>query len=89
MLEVHVSDNGRGILNEEMHNLFTLFEKLKNTDDLNVEGVGMGLTICQRIVDNNQGQIDVFSEGKDKGATFIFSMKMKLPPEEDEESKQS
>lgn len=63
MLEVHVCDNGRGILKEEMHKLFTLFEKLKNTENLNGEGVGMGLTICQRIVNNNQGQIDVFSEG--------------------------
>lgn len=55
MLEVHVSDNGRGILKEEMHKLFIFFEKLQNTEHLNGEGVGMGLTICQRIVENNEG----------------------------------
>ena len=40
----------------------------------------MGLKICHRILENNGGTIDVYSAGKDKGATFMFSVKMKLPP---------
>ena len=38
----------------------------------------MGLTLCQRIVENSGGLIDVHSDGEDKGATFMFNMKMQL-----------
>ena len=43
----------------------------------------MGLTLCQRIIENSGGLIDVYSEGKDKGATFMFTMKMQLAVSED------
>ena len=61
MLVVHVIDKGQGISEEEMGNLFKLFGKLERTTDLNIEGTGIGLTICQKIVKNNKGAIDVFS----------------------------
>ena len=39
----------------------------------------MGLVICKRIIENSGGQIQVVSAGEDKGATFMFSISMKLP----------
>lgn len=39
----------------------------------------MGLTICKKIIDENQGTIEVYSAGKDKGATFQFTMNMQEP----------
>lgn len=53
-----------------------MFGKLDRTEDQNLEGIGMGLTICKKIVENNDGKIDVFSAGEDQGSTFMFSMKM-------------
>ena len=44
-----------------MGNLFILFGKLERTTDVNLEGTGIGLTICQKIVKNNKGAINVFS----------------------------
>ena len=77
MLTVHVVDSGRGIKEEDMQKLFKLFGKLGGPDDeMNPEGIGMGLNICQKIVTNNGGQIDVFSDGLNKGSTFMFTMKM-------------
>ena len=76
MLHVHVADKGRGIDEKSKKQLFALFGKLEDTENINTEGVGMGLTICQRIVENNSGLIDVHSEGLEKGSTFMFSMKM-------------
>ena len=73
-----VIDSGKGIKRDEMQRLFTLFGKMERTEDQNPDGLGMGLTICQKIVNNCGGRIDVFSEGVNKGSTFIFDMKMSL-----------
>ena len=62
-----------------MGKLFKLFGKLERTTDVNLEGTGIGLTICQKIVKNNKGAIDVFSKGVNRGSNFMFSMKMIEP----------
>ena len=80
MLTVHVVDGGRGIKQEDMRKLFKLFGKLGGSDDeMNPDGIGMGLNICRKIVTNNGGSIDVFSGGLNKGSTFMFTMKMACP----------
>ena len=50
LLRVHVKDNGKGIKQEDIEKLFTMFGKLKRTADQNSEGIGMGLMICQNLV---------------------------------------
>ena len=57
-LVVHVVDDGRGIKETEIENLFRLFGKLDEHDadrPVNSEGIGMGLYICKQIVDNTGG----------------------------------
>ena len=44
-----------------------------------MEGIGLGLAICKRIVENSGGEITVSSEGENKGSNFKFSMHMELP----------
>ena len=57
-LNVHVTDTGSGINDMEMGNLFTaLGSKATRTESLNPEGIGLGLTICRKIVENSGGQI--------------------------------
>ena len=65
ILSVNVVDNGRGITAEEIPNLFQKFGKLKRTADDNHEGIGLGLLICQSIVQANGGSISVHSKGQD------------------------
>ena len=77
MLKVHVHDTGKGIREEDIPKLFSLFGKLRRTAELNHEGIGMGLMICQQLVRMNHGTIEVHSEGKNKGSVFCFSMQMK------------
>ena len=77
MLKVHVVDTGKGIKAEEMQKLFTKFGKLLRTAEMNSEGIGMGLMICQNLVKLNQGSISVHSDGEDKGSVFTFMLKMR------------
>ena len=75
-----VSDTGKGIKMDEMKKLFTLFGKIERTEDSNPDGIGMGLTICQKILQSCGGKIEVHSEGENKGTSFFFQMPMYLPP---------
>ena len=76
LLRIDIVDTGRGIKQEEMSKLFTLFGKLLRTADCNHEGIGMGLLICQNLVSMNDGTINVHSDGIEKGAVFSFTLKM-------------
>ena len=50
-LKIKVSDTGSGISKKDFDKLFKMFSKLEDTDGKNTEGVGIGLVICQSIVE--------------------------------------
>ena len=72
-----VIDEGCGIKESEMSKLFKLFSRVESSKNINTEGIGMGLNICKQIVNHCGGEISCQSDGKNKGSTFIFSMRMK------------
>ena len=77
MLQVQVRDSGSGIAAEDVSKLFSRFGKLERTQNINQEGVGLGLTIVKNIVEQSQGKVELYSAGIDKGSTFRISMHMK------------
>ena len=48
-----------------------MFGTLKNTRQMNIHGIGLGLFICKKIVNEFNGQISVKSEFGN-GSTFTF-----------------
>jgi PAS domain S-box-containing protein len=66
-----VVDNGIGIDPEFRENIFGLFKRLHNNDEY--AGTGIGLAICQRIVDRYHGRLWVESE-PGRGSNFRFTL---------------
>lgn len=65
-----IEDNGCGMSEETLHSLFTPFFTQK------VEGTGLGLVICKKIIEKHRGTIKVESE-QNKGT--IFRMELPCP----------
>ena len=57
MLVIHVCDTGKGISSSEFDKLFKRFSKLDDPLNQNSDGYGLGLNICEAIVNANEGQI--------------------------------
>ena len=66
-VELHVTDTGPGIPDDQQPHIFVPFYTTKQ------EGTGLGLAICQRIVKSHGGAISVQSRGSE-GTTFIVRL---------------
>lgn len=64
-----IADNGIGIEPEELENVFIIFRRLHPE----LPGTGIGLTLCQRIVERHGGRIWA-ETGDGEGSRFCFTL---------------
>ncbi len=67
---LQVSDDGVGIEPELLPHVFELFEQGKRALDRTQGGLGVGLTLVQRLVKLHGGRVEARSAGPGSGATF-------------------
>ncbi|WP_456271235.1 ATP-binding protein [Bacillus sp. AK031] len=72
-LHVSVRDEGLGIPEEAIPNLFTKFYRVDNTDRRKIGGTGLGLAIAKEIVKAHEGDIGL-SSTLGKGSTFTITL---------------
>ena len=74
LLEIIISDTGRGIPSDRLEIIFDRFSQSESYLRRTVGGVGLGLIICRKIIQNMGGEIWATSQGEDKGSQFHFTL---------------
>jgi signal transduction histidine kinase len=76
MLEILVCDNGMGIPVEHLERIFDRFHRVDTRLTREVNGLGLGLAICKRIVELHDGII--WAENRPNGKGSIFHMRLPI-----------
>jgi two-component system phosphate regulon sensor histidine kinase PhoR len=75
-IEIEISDNGQGMEKKELKNIFEKFYRIQSNNIHNSKGLGLGLYLVKKIIDQYTGKIEISSQLQ-KGTTF----KIRLPYE--------
>lgn len=79
IVEVIVSDTGRGIEPNRLNDIFERFYQEEGALRRTAGGTGLGLAICRLIVKGWGGEIWADSAGKDQGSQFHFTVPIIKP----------
>jgi two-component system CheB/CheR fusion protein len=72
--EISVTDEGSGIAPDDLQNIFNMFTQSRQGLARAEGGLGLGLTIAERIVSAHGGTLVAQSEGEGRGAQFTVGL---------------
>ena len=75
MVELEFEDNGCGMTDEVLENIFEPFFTKSRTG----KGTGLGLSISHRIITQHGGDIEAKSSGRDQGSSFRVRLPLQPP----------
>jgi signal transduction histidine kinase len=78
-----VKDNGEGIPEDKIDNLFKKFYQVDMTASRKYGGTGLGLAICKEIIDAHGGKIWAHNNKEEKGASFFFSLPLMIESDDE------
>jgi CheY-like chemotaxis protein len=78
---LQVRDEGQGIAPDEIPHIFKLFVQGPQSFDRPQGGLGLGLTLVQRLAEMHGGEVTVFSAGRGQGALFTVRLPVVEAPE--------
>jgi signal transduction histidine kinase/ActR/RegA family two-component response regulator len=71
---IEIRDTGIGLTKQQVHFVFDLFAQADTSLERPHSGLGIGLTLSQRLVELHGGQIRASSEGLGTGSTFTVTL---------------
>jgi len=74
MVDIHIRDTGIGLTAQQVRFIFDLFAQADTSLERPHSGLGIGLTLSQRLVELHGGQIRAGSEGLGTGSTFTVTL---------------
>jgi two-component system CheB/CheR fusion protein len=81
-LAISVRDNGVGIPGSMLERIFDMFAQVDTSPERTAGGLGIGLTLAQRLVGMHAGSLEAKSAGLGRGSEFI--LRLPLAPSMDE-----
>ncbi|OIP58330.1 MAG: hybrid sensor histidine kinase/response regulator [Helicobacteraceae bacterium CG2_30_36_10] len=81
VLKISVNDNGIGIGEEDIGNIFTAFAQAQYNELNNCEGTGLGLSICHQLAEHMGGKVNVKS-AIGLGSTFLVEIPIEVSSEQ-------
>ena len=71
---IEVSDTGVGIAADQLPQLFDMFVQGQDSLDRSEGGLGIGLSVCKRLIEMHGGRVTGSSEGVGHGSTFAIHL---------------
>ncbi len=77
---IRVRDTGSGISADLLPEVFDLFTQGERSLDRSEGGLGVGLTLAQRLIKLHGGSIEALSEGAGRGSEFVIHLPLATVP---------
>jgi CheY-like chemotaxis protein len=77
---VRVRDTGVGIPADKLPHVFEMFMQVERSLERSQGGLGIGLTLVQRLVQMHEGSVEAHSDGPGKGSEFIVRLPVVIVP---------
>ena len=83
---IRVRDSGVGIPRDMLGRVFEMFTQVDRRLERISGGLGIGLTLVQRLVELHGGSVQAFSDGPGRGSEFVVRLPLAATPAQSEES---
>ncbi len=80
-VEIEISDNGQGIEPDFLPYIFERFRQADSSYTRQAGGLGLGLAIVRHLVKMHGGQVNVSSEGLNRGTSFTVALPIYNSPD--------